>query len=370
MTDRYVYRRESEGGSTPGASQAGDADGDGRVTDEERGEDQIGLDGDDDVREDVKPRRADYEPTGADPRTGFWPTLKRAGLEFQEDNMTDWAAALTYYGLLSLFPALIALVSILGLVADPRETTRAITDIVTEIGPSTAADTFRGPIESITSNQSAAGLLLIIGLATALYSASGYIGAFMRASNVIWETPEGRPFLKLRPLQILVALVMVLLLAFVALSLVLTGPVVEAVGDAIGVGSTATDIWDIAKWPFLVAILILMIGVLYYASPNVQLPGFKWITVGSAVALVVWILASAAFALYVANFGSYDKTYGTLGGMISLLVWFWISNLALLFGMELNAERERSRELAAGIPRADKEIQLEPRDEPNDRRTT
>lgn len=342
---------------------------DGETTDADRGEDQLGLDGDRDVREEVAPRRADYEPEGTDPRTGFWPTLKRAGTEFQADNMTDWAAALTYYGLLSLFPALIALVSIIGLVADPVETTRSITDIVTEIGPSTAADTFRGPIESITSNQSAAGLLLIVGLAAALWSASGYIGAFMRASNVIWETPEGRPFLKLRPLQLLVTLAMVILLALVAISLVLTGPVVEAVGDAIGVGSTATTIWDIAKWPVLLAVLVLMIGVLYYASPNVKLPGFRWITVGSSVALLTLIVASAAFAFYVANFGSYDKTYGTLGGLITLLVWFWISNLALLFGMELNAERERSRELAAGVPRADKEIQLEPREEPKDRKT-
>lgn len=333
-----------------------------------KSQDQVGLD--DDVRDDVEPRRADYEPEGTDARTGLWPTLKRAGLEFSEDNMTDAAAALTYYGLLSLFPALIALVSILGLVADPQETTRALTDIVTQIGPSTAADTFRGPIESTTSNGSAAGVLLIVGLATALWSASGYVGAFIRASNIIWETPEGRSFFKLRPLQILVTLAMIVLLALVALSLVLTGPVVDAVGDAIGVGSTATTIWDIAKWPVLLAVLVLMIGILYYAAPNVKLPGFRWITVGSAVALVIWILASAAFALYVANFGSYDKTYGTLGGLVSLLVWFWISNLALLFGMELNAERERSRELAAGVPRAEKEIQLEPRGDPKDKRTT
>ena len=347
-----------------------DANGDGKVTDAERGEDQVGLEGDDDVRDDVEPRRADYEPEGTDTRTGLWPTLKRAGLEFQEDNMTDWAAALTYYGLLSLFPALIALVSILGLFGDPQTTTRSLTDVVTAVGPSTAADTFRGPIESITSNQSAAGVLFFVGLATALWSASGYIGAFIRASNVIWETPEGRGFFKLRPLQLLVTLMMVILLALVALSLVMTGPVVEQVGGAIGIGSAATDIWDIVKWPVLLAVLVLMIGILYYAAPNVKLPGFKWITVGSAFALVVWILASALFAFYVANFSSYDKTYGTLGGLISLLVWFWISNLALLFGMQLNAERERSRELAAGVPRADKEIQLEPREEPKDKRTT
>ena len=284
--------------------------------------------------------------------------------------MTDWAAALTYYGLLSLFPALIALVSVLGLFGDPQTTTRQITDIVTQIGPSSAAETFSGPIESITSNQSAAGILFVVGLATALWSASGYVGAFMRASNIAWETPEGRSFFKLRPLQILVTLVMVIMLALVALALVLTGPVVDAVGGSIGVGDTAVQIWEIAKWPVLLGVVILMFSVLYYAAPNVKLPGFKWITPGSAFAVIVWLLASALFAFYVANFGSYDKTYGTLGGIVTLLVWMWITNLALLFGVELNAERERSRELQAEVPRAEREIQLEPRDEPKDKKTT
>jgi membrane protein len=322
------------------------------------------------VREEAEPARADYAPEGTDARTGLWPTLKRAALEFREDNMTDWAAALTYYGLLSLFPALIALVSILGLFGDPQETTKTITDVVTQIGPSSAADTFSGPIQSITQNQSAAGILFVVGLLVALWSASGYIGAFMRASNIIWETPEGRGFLKLRPLQLLVTLAMIVTLAVVALALVLTGPIVQAVGGAIGVGDTALTVWDIAKWPVLLVVLSLMIAVLYYAAPNVKVPSLRWVTVGSIVALVVWIVASAAFAFYVANFGSYDKTYGTLGGIVTLLIWMWISNLALLFGAELNAERERSRELAADVPRADREIQLEPREEPDNKRTT
>ena len=322
------------------------------------------------TRDGVRPVRSDYAPRGTDTRTGVWPTLKRTATEFMEDNLTDWAAALTYYGLLALFPALIALVSILGLFGDPETTTRQITDIVTSIGPSSAAQTFAGPIESITSNRSAAGILLIVGLGTALWSASGYVGAFIRASNVVWETPEGRGFFKLRPLQLAVTLLMIILFAVVALSLVLTGPIVEAVGDSIGVGDTALTIWDIAKWPVLLGVVIIMIAMLYDASPNVKLPGFKFVTPGSLVAVVIWLIASAAFALYVANFGSYDKTYGTLGGVVTMLVWVWISNLALLFGMELNAERERSRELEAGVPRAEKEIQLEPRAEPDDERTT
>jgi len=314
--------------------------------------------------------RRDYRPTGAEAKTGLFATLRRTATEFSEDNLTDWAAALTYYGLLSLFPALIALVSVIGVIGDPQSTTRTITDIVTRIGPESAAQTFSGPIESITSNQSRAGIALVVGLLVALWSASGYVGAFMRASNVIYETPEGRPIWKLRPLQMLVTLAMVILTALVALGLVLTGPVVDAVAEPIGLSSTATTIWDIAKWPVLAALFVTMISILYYASPNVKLRGFKWVTPGSIVALVVWVLASAGFAFFVSNFGSYDKTYGALAGMVVLLIWLWITNLAILFGHELNAERERSAEIGEGKARADREIQLEPRDEPKGQRTT
>jgi membrane protein len=286
-----------------------------------------------------------------------------------EDNLTDWAAALTYYGLLALFPALIAMVSLLGLFGDPKTTTSSLIEIITSIGPESAAQTFSGPIESLTSNQSAAGFAFVAGLAVALWSASGYVGAFIRASNVIYETPEGRPFWKLRPLQLVVTLLMIILVVALALGLVLTGPVVDAVAGPIGLSDTAVSVWNIAKWPAMAAIFILMVDVLYYASPNVKLRGFKWVTPGSLVAIVVWAIASAAFALYVANFGSYDKTYGTLGGLIALLVWFWISNLAILFGHELNAERERSAEIDEGQPRAEREIQLEPRSEPKEQRT-
>ena len=314
--------------------------------------------------------RRDYRPHGADDRPSLFATLKRTATEFSEDNLMDWAAALTYYGLLALFPALIALVSIVGLFADPQSTTQKVTDIVTQIGPDSAAQTFSGPIESITSNRSAAGILFVVGLAIALWAASGYVGAFMRASNIVFETPEGRPFWKLRPLQMLVALVMVILLALLALALVLTGPLAEAVAEPLGIGDAAVTAWDIAKWPVMLAVVVAMISVLYYASPNVKLRGFKWVTPGSVVAVVVWLIASAGFAFYVGNFGSYDETYGTLGGVVVMLIWLWITNLALLFGHELNAERERSHELAEGKARAEKEIQLEPRSEPKEQRTT
>jgi membrane protein len=314
--------------------------------------------------------RRDYRPEGAGSDTGVFATLKRTATEFMEDNLTDWAAALTYYGLLALFPALIAMVSLIGLVGDPKSTTSSLTEIVSSIGPNSAAETFSGPIESLASNQSAAGFAFVAGLAVALWSASGYVGAFMRASNIIYETPEGRPFWKLRPLQLLVTLVMIILMALLALGLVLTGPLVDAVAGPIGLSGTAVSIWNVAKWPVMAGVFVLMVDLLYYASPNVKLRGFRWVTPGSLVAIVVWAVASAAFAFYVANFGSYDKTYGTLGGLIALLVWFWITNLAILFGHQLNAERERSLEIGEGRPRAEREIQLEPRDKPADQKTT
>jgi membrane protein len=315
-------------------------------------------------------RRADYRPAGGDGSSSLFATIKRTFTEFSEDNMSDWAAALTYYGLLSLFPALIALVSIVGLVGDPATTTKTITDMVTKVGPGSAAETFAGPIKSITSHRGTAGILFIVGLATALWSASAYVGAFMRASNIVYETPEGRPFWKLRPLQIIVTLVMVVLLALVAMALVLTGPVVKAVAEPLGIGGTAVSIWDIAKWPVLLAVMVTMFAVLFYSAPNVKLAGFKWVTPGAVLAIVLWLVASAAFAFYAANFGSYDKTYGALGGLVCLLVWLWITNVALLLGMELNSERERSRELAAGVPGADRELQLDARSAPKRQKTT
>jgi membrane protein len=302
--------------------------------------------------------------------TGLWPTLKRTLTEFQEDNLSDWAAALTYYGLLALFPALIAMVSLLGIFGDPQTTTSKLTEIITELGPESGAETFEGPIKSIVENQSAAGFAFVAGLAIALWSASGYVGAFTRASNIIYETPEGRPFWKLRPLQIAVTLAMIVMMALLAIGLVLTGPVVEAVAGPVGLSSTAVDVWNVAKWPVMAALFILMVDVLYYTTPNVKIRGFRWVTPGAIVAIVVWALASALFAFYVSNFGSYDKTYGTLAGLVVLLLWFWITNLAILFGHQMNAERERSAEIDEGLPRAAKEIQLEPRDEPKDQKTT
>jgi membrane protein len=319
-----------------------------------------------DADRDREPKRSGRQPEGpAHPRKGSaMQTLKRTVSEFSEDNLTDSAAALTYYAVLSIFPALLALVSIVGLVGDPQTITKAMTDIVSSIGPASAADTFKGPIQGLTKSSGTAGILLIVGIVAALWTASGYVGAFMRASNVIYEVEEGRSLIKLRPLQMLVTLLLVVLLAVVLVALVLTGPVAKQIGSAVGVGSAAVTVWDIAKWPVLLVVVAFMIALLYYASPNAKLRGLKSIFPGAALAIVVWLLASAAFAFYVANFGSYNKTYGALGGVIVFLVWLWITNVAILLGVELNAERERSRQLKEGAPEAEREIQLEERSQP------
>ncbi|HWM10185.1 MAG TPA: YihY/virulence factor BrkB family protein [Solirubrobacteraceae bacterium] len=310
---------------------------------------------------------APASPTDLGKRSWFG-TLKRVVSEFRDDNLTDWAAALTYYAVLSIFPAFIAMISILGLVVDPATITRVVTDVVTQLGPESAADTFAGPIEQIAGNRSTALVGLIFGVAVAIWTASNYVGAFMRASNAVYEREEGRPFWKLRPLQLGVTLVLVLLAALVVLALIVTGPVAQAIGDAVGLGDAAVTAWNIAKWPVLLVVVMLMLAILYWSSPNAKQAGFRWVSPGSVVAVVVWIVASAGFAFYVASFSSYNKTYGALAGVIVFLVWMWITNIAVLLGAELNAETERAREIEAGVPGAEEDIKAPYRDVPKEER--
>ena len=304
--------------------------------------------------------RAPDKPTKL-PRRSWWDVLKRTLREFREDNLTDWAAALTYYGVLAIFPALIVFVSILGLIG--TSVTQPLLDNLGQFAPGPARDIVTNAIGGLTESKGAAGLLFIVGLVGALWSASGYIGAFMRAANSIWDVEEGRPVWKTIPLRLGVTLVMLLLLAVSAVIVVFTGPLADKVGKLIGLGGVAITIWDIAKWPVLVLLVSLMLAILYYAAPNVRQPGFRWVSPGGVAAVLLWIVASAGFGLYVANFGSYNKTYGTLGGVIVFLVWLWISNIAVLLGAEFNAEIERGRQIEAGHP-AEEEPFLPPRDEP------
>jgi membrane protein len=295
------------------------------------------------------------------PRRSWVDVVKRSFAEFQEDNITDWAAALTYYGILSIFPALIALVSVLGLIGSS-----ATQPLLTNLGgfaPGPAHEILQNALNGLTQSRGGAGILFFVGLAGAIWAASGYVGAFIRASNVIWDVEEGRPIWKTVPLRLVVTIVMLVLLTVTAVAVTVTGPLADKVGTLLGVGSVAVTVWDIAKWPILVLIVALMFSILYYATPNVRQPGFRWVTPGGVLAVLAWMGVSALFGIYVANFGSYNKTYGSLGAIVIFLVWLWLTNVAILLGAELNAETERERQIKAGHP-SEREPFLPPRSEP------
>ena len=301
--------------------------------------------------------RAPEHPTELG-RRSWLGVLKRTVKEFQDDELTDRAAALTYYGVLSIFPALLALVSVLGLLG--QGSIQPLIDNLRDFAPGPARDILTTVLKNLQNSQRTAGLFAIVGIAVALWSASGYVAAFMRVSNVVYEMPEGRPIWIKLPVRIAVTAVLLVLLAMSAFAVVLTGGLAQRVGRIFGLGSTVTTIWDIAKWPALIVIVSLMLAILYWAAPDVRHPGFRWITPGSILAVIVWIIASAAFAFYVANFSSYNKTYGALAGVVIFLVWLWISNIAVLLGVELDAELQRGRAIEAGHP-PDKVPYAEPR---------
>ena len=286
--------------------------------------------------------------------------LRKTADEFSRDQCTDLAAALTYYAVLSLFPALVVVMSLLGVIGQGERTADAILQIVDDISPGAAVDVLRDPIQQLVDAPSA-GFTLVVGIIGALWSASGFVGAFGRAMNRIYEVDEGRPGWKLRLQQLVLTLVGLLVAAVVALALALSGPVAEAIGGYLGVGATGLTVWNIARWPGLLVLVILGVAMLYYFSPNVRQPKFRWISVGAAIAIVTWVVASLGFGLYVANFGNYNKTFGTLAGVIVFLLWLWLTNLALLFGAEIDAELERGRQLQAGI-KAEDTLQLPLRD--------
>jgi membrane protein len=294
-------------------------------------------------RDDVarRPEAAPATPTGAG---GWFAALKRAVADYRADNAGDLAAALTYYGVLSIFPALIALLSILGLVG--RGTTKPLVDSVTKIVPGEAQKIFTNSINGLQNNHSSAGIIFFVGILAALWSASGYVSAFMRTSNAIYDVEETRPFLKLSVRRLVLTIALVAMLVISSLAVVTTGSVARSVGDAIGVGNSAVQAWDIAKWPVLLVIVAFMITLLYWASPNLKHPSLASVAPGALFAVVVWLLASLLFALYVAGFSSYDKTYGSIAGVVVFLVWLWITNIALLVGAEFNSELVRVRRRA------------------------
>jgi membrane protein len=271
----------------------------------------------------------------------MWGALRRTVRGFRADNLTDWAAALTYYGVLALFPALIVLVSVLGLIG--KSATQPLLDNLNEVAPGPAQDIFTSAIKNIQENQGAAGVFFVIGLLIAIWSASGYIGAFMRASNAIYGVEEDRPLWKALPVRVGLTVLLMVLTGLTAVGVTVSGGLAQEAGNLIGVGDTAVDVWNLAKWPVLLLLVSLMFAILYWAAPDVRHPGFRWITPGSVLAVLGWVVASLGFAFYVDNFGSYNKTYGALAGPIIFLVWLWISNVMILLGAELNSELERDK---------------------------
>jgi membrane protein len=282
------------------------------------------------------------------PKTGWFAILKRSIREFKHDDITDRAAALTYYGVLAIFPAMLVLVAILGMLG--KSTTQQLLDNIGQVAPGGVNSFLKNVVTQVQGKAGAAGFAGVIGIVIALWSASGYVAAFMRASNTIYDVDEGRPMWKTAPIRLATTLALVVMLVIAAAIVVLTGPIAGQVGKAFGIGHTVVLVWDIAKWPVLVIIVSVMISLLYKASPNVRQPGFRWISAGGVLAVAVWLIASGLFAVYVGFSGSYNKTYGTLATVIIFLVWLWISNVAILLGAEFNAEIQRERAIRAGLP--------------------
>ncbi|XVX19744.1 YihY/virulence factor BrkB family protein [Actinomycetota bacterium] len=322
------------------------------------------------AREGTSSVKAETAPHQDDPRKPESPTdlhkpswkftFKNAFAQFQKDQCTDLAAALTYYSMMAVFPALLALVSMLGVFGQGEATTSALLDILKNLGQADASEQLKGPIESMV-NAKGAGLGMLVGLLGALWSASGYVNGFGRMMNRIYEVDEGRPIWKLRPWMLLITLLLVVMAALLLLGFVLSGGLAKEVGGIIGLGDQAVTIWNIVKWPVMLAIVVLMIALLYWGTPNVRQPKFRWLSVGAGIAILAAVLGSLAFGFYVSNFGSYNKTYGALAGVIVFLLWIWLVNVALLLGAEVDAEMERARQLQAGIP-AEETLQLPPRD--------
>ncbi|MEP6853353.1 MAG: YihY/virulence factor BrkB family protein [bacterium] len=337
------------GQSAGGAEDSGAQDKGTGLRSDRNGRSPSGSDGDD-ASPDTPTQLSD---------TSWKGVLRRSIREFKTDNLSDWAAALTYRGIMALAPALVVVVAALGLLG--KSTTQKLLDNVGSLAPGNTKSILQTMITNVQGNHSTAGIAGIIGLVLAWYSASSYIAAFMRASNAIYEVGEGRPAWKTIPLRLVVTLAMVVLILISAVIVVFTGPVADQVGKAIGVGSTAVTIWDIVKWPVLVIIVSVMLAILYFAAPNAKQPGVQWVSPGGVLAVLIWLVASALFALYVANFGSYNKTYGSLASVIIFLIWLWITNLAILLGAEFNAEMQRAKAIEAGKA-GDRTPFAEPRD--------
>ncbi|MFI8303635.1 YihY/virulence factor BrkB family protein [Streptomyces sp. NPDC085927] len=353
--DRQAEDRQAEDRRTEDLQAGTGRAGTGRA--EVKRADETGRDFDAGPDERVEERAPD-SPTEL-PKRSWGAVLKGTVKEFQRDELTDRAAALTYYSILALFPALLALVSLLGVVG--QSATQSVLDNIEKLAPGQAREVLSSAVQQMQGQSGIGSIVAIVGLVLAVWSASGYVAAFIRSANAVYDVPEGRPVWKVLPVRVGVTVLLMVMAVISSLIVVFTGGLARQAGDALGVGDEALTVWSIAKWPVLVLLVTIMIAVLYWATPNAKVRGFRWITLGSFLALVIWMIASAGFALYVANFGSYNKTYGTFAGVIIFLVWLWITNLAILLGLEFDAELARQRAVAGGHP-PHEEPYVEPRD--------
>lgn len=303
-------------------------------------------------------RRAPDSPTDL-PKKAWGAVLKRSFREFKEDELVDRAAALTYYGVLSLFPALLVLLALLGVVGE--NATQKVLDNLETLAPGPARDILTKTVSQLQGNAGTGSVMAAVGIVLAVWSASGYVAAFVRTANHVYDVPEGRPLWKILPLRLGLTVALMGLAIMSALIVVFTGGLAKRAGSVVGVGDSALAIWSIAKWPVLAVLLVLMMVLLFWATPNVKGRGWRWVTPGGFLALLIWLVASGGFTFYVSGFSSYNKTYGAMAGVIVFLVWLWLTNLALLLGLEFDAEITRQRAMVAGHPE-DSEPFVEPRD--------
>lgn len=309
-------------------------------------------------------------PAPDDASKASWPTeirketwvylLRRTVHEFGQDGGIDVAAGLTFFAVLSVFPAALAIVSLIGIVGNGRATVDRLLALLSQVVPSAVTETLRQPLEGIATT-STANITFVIGVLAALWSSSTFVSAFSRAMNRIYEIDEGRPYWKRKPAQLAVTILLLILILISAVIVVVSGPIFRTLGETIGIGTTAVAVWNVAKWPILTAIVVMLVAVLYATTPNIQQPRFRWLSLGAILAIVLLAAASTGFGFYVSNFATYSHTFGALAGVIIFLVWVFLVNISLLLGAELNTEIERGRELQAGMP-AERQLLLPPRD--------
>lgn len=306
-------------------------------------------------------RGSQAEPSGPTdlPKPSLLAVLKRARAEFRNDHLTTLAAALTYYAVLAVIPGLIVLFTALGLFG--KSLTGRVVAQVNSVAPGSAGHLVHTLLVQAQGHKSGSGIMAIVGVVIALWSASSYVNAFRQASNVIYGIGEGRPIWKTVPLRLGITTIAVVLLVACGLIVVVSGSIANEVGNAIGAGHTAVLAWNIAKWPVLLILISILLAVLFWASPNAKQAGIRWVSPGGLIATVLWLIFSALFAVYVVEFSSYNKTYGPLAGIVIFLVWLWLSNVAVLLGAEVNAELDHAKAIADGLPE-DVRPFAEPRD--------